>query len=65
MDSTCDMFIAVIAGLELAKSLEQLATDETIDTFEPVASPNSSINSDLGFSTYGLTVLESELGLRQ
>lgn len=51
--------------MELAKSLEQSATDETIDTMEPVTSPNSSSNSDSAFSTDGLTVLESELRLRQ
>ena len=40
-------------------------TGETIDTLEPLASPNSSSNSNSRFSTDGLTVLESELRLQQ
>ena len=51
--------------MELASSLEQSVTGETIDTLDPNASPNSSSNSDSRFSTNGLTVLESELRLRQ
>ena len=51
--------------MELASSLEQSVTGETIDTLEPVASPNSSGNLNSGFSTDGLTVLESKLCLQQ
>ena len=51
--------------MELASSLEQSVTGETLDTLEPVASPNSSTNSDSGFSTDGLTMLQSDLRLRQ
>ncbi len=46
-------------------SLEQLATGGTMESMEPVASPNLSSDSDLGFLTDGLTILESELRLRQ
>lgn len=45
--------------------MEQSATSETMDSMELAASPNLSSNSDLGLPTDGLTVLESELRLRQ
>lgn len=51
--------------MELAKSLEQLATGGTMETMDLVASPDVSGDSDSGSLLDGLTVLESELRVRQ